>query len=94
MTEGRWAGNWYEWSCPGCGCMRTSLNAPPPDQATCLRCKANNAAQSIQELVNALQDERDTWMGRARVAERIQGEQCDEIAALRGEIAALKGRAA
>ena len=94
MTEGRWAGNWYEWACPGCGCMRTSLNAPPPDQASCLRCKANNAAKSIQEMVNALQDERDNWMGRARAAERIQQAQCDEIYELQQQLKKLQGEAA
>lgn len=94
MLEGRWTGQWFEWSCPGCGCMRTSLSAPLSEQASCLRCKANAAAKSIQDMVDALQNERDEWMARARSAERRNGAYEDEIYDLKQKLCLRRGSAA
>ena len=74
--------------------MRTSLSVPPPDQANCLRCKANAAAKGIQEMVDALQTERDEWMGRARSAERRNGAYEDEIFDLKRQLRELQEKAA
>jgi hypothetical protein len=74
--------------------MRASKQAPGPEEARCLRCRHGDAAKQIEALVDRLDNERAEWMARARKAERTVDEQCDVIAALREELAALKGEAA
>lgn len=85
-VNGRWEKNEYIWECPGCGCVRCSKQAPSTDETKCLRCRAGDASSQIQALVDKLQDERDEWMARARKAERLTDEQCDQIYELQRQL--------
>jgi len=71
-----------------------SNQAPSTDEARCLRCRTTDAAASIQQLVDGLQNERDTFLARATKAERERAALEDEVFELKQRMKALEEKAA
>lgn len=84
MTDGRWAGRWWEWACPGCGAVLQALQAPQPEEARCLGCRARTEVAETLELINRLSAALDQERRRAVVAELERDQARRELAALRG----------
>src|SRR5688572_4789938 len=94
VMTGRWEGREYVWTCAGCGTVLCATQAPSPEQAKCLGCRADEEMAHAQRLVRDLVRERDEWMARARQAERVNGDMCDRIAELEEQLRAKEGAAA
>lgn len=87
-VEGRWCGQWFEWSCPNCATMKTALQAPADCDYRCGSCKVDDQyTAAMQAMAERLETERNDWRARALSAER-------ELRAAQRELANAKGNAA
>lgn len=88
MTDGRWTGRYWEWTCEGCGCVLCSTEVPrSTDESRCLGCRSEDAIGFALRQIREIARENERLRADARKLEKQHLEDCDRIFELEQQLA-------